>query len=878
MINIKKIVSILMSVLLIAGSIAAPAFADDTEDILEFAPISNFVGNTAKMEFADSLSGKALRVTGVKDGYINYGTKLWGYSEPQDWSGYKYCNLVVKNNDTSKASTAFIIMTPLLNKTEISSSDLSAGYWMKKITIAGSSWTLLSVPMAEIANKGVAPAVKDAVGGITLAQTYGDFYVDSFWFSMEAPEETQIVSTSIPDGYDDVSVDSPSFTFTYNNDLASEDKQSSVIALKDSSDNSVEVSAQYSGNKLTVELKDSLEYGKSYSLSVSGVKSTIGVEVKSTILNFKTTAVTDSVIAATPVITSSADTVQASVTVSNFKEESASATLVLAAYDEYGKMIKEKTAIEPIELEAGETDKPITAEISGYADEKVCAFVIDTVDERNLLSSDYASLPPQEPTDFPIASQTVATAFDSGSCDFANDVVTYDAKLNGTMKRTILMSILSDDEVTHMSLLHNDSEGNVNARYQMIGADDSGDYVIELKGRMIDNALTGNFSYLSESDKQVVYDTAKSLKNSDDALKLLNDYSKVFQLDDSMLADDTLMLMTAESLCYNKSNYSDFNDVVNFTKEVVEVCSNLNSQTWDTLADYVISNEKILINTDIDDFKDLSESNRNKVCYSISPLTFSSLSDLNKKLSAATDDYLGSLEEVKVNNRPSSGGGGGGGGYSVSAPVVVVPPVVETPVPEVPVVPVTPAPEAFEFDDLADFDWAQESIESLLAEGVISQSSDAKYRPADRITRAEFVKLLVCALYDAAEAADGEFADVSKDEWCYNYIAIAAKHGLINGREDGSFGKNDDITRQEMAAVIYRAIIDLNLNLASGLSEYSYSDDTAIADYAKDAVYALYHSGIMSGMDDGSFAPAENANRAQAACVIDRIMKGVDHE
>ena len=875
MINIKKIVSILMSVLLIAGTIAVPAFADDAEDILEFAPISNFVGNTAKMEAADSLSGVALRVTGVKDGYINYGTKVWGYSEPQDWSAYKYCNLVVKNNDTSKATSVFIIMTPLLNKTEISASDLSAGYWMKKITIAGSSWTLISVPMAEIANKGAAPAVKNAVGGIVLAQTYGDFYVDSFWFSTEAPEETQLISTSIPDGYDDVNPGSASFTFTYSDDLASEDKQHGVISLKDSFGNSVEVSAQYSGNKITITPQKTLEYGTSYSMKISGVMDKKGVMASEYTYNFTTTQV--SVVATTPVITSSSDTVQASVTVSNFKEEPASATLVLASYDEHGKMIKEKTAIESIELEAGETDKPITAEITGYSDEKVCAFVIDTVDERNLLSSDYESLPPQEPEDFSTASQTVATAFDSGSCDFANDVVTYDAKLNGTMKRTILMSILSGDEVTHMSLIHNDAEGNVNASYQMTNKDASGDYVIELKGRMIDGTLTGNFSYLSDSDKEVVYDTAKSLKNSDDALELLKDYCKAFQLDEATLADDTLMLMTAESLCYNKSDFDEFNDVVSFTKKAVEVCSKLNSQTWDTLADYVINNEEILIDTNISDFKELSTNKRNKVCYSISPLTFSSLSDLNKKLSDATDDYLDSLEEDKPSKKPSSGKGSGGG-YSVTAPVVVVPPAEETPAPVVPVVPVTPAPGTFAFDDLTEFPWASESIGNLLAKGVISKSDDAKYRPADNITRAEFVKLVVCALYDATEAADGEFADVSKDEWCHSYIAIAAKHGLINGREDGTFGKNDNITRQEMAAVIHRAILDLNLNLPAGLSEYSFSDDAFIADYAKDAVYALYHTGIMAGMEDGSFAPSENANRAQAACVIDRIMKGADHE
>jgi len=861
-----------MSVLLIAGSIAAPVFAADSEPVYAMPGVESLSALVkdphATMVATDSLSGQSLKLYGPKSGTVAQATKYYGYDELQDWSDYKFVNVLVKNNNGA-TNTKFYFATH--HEVGLKEFSMSKTFSVKSITASAvSGWQLLSVDISSITAK--------PIGGFAIVQIYGNALLDAMWLSVEAPKGIQLVSTSIPDGYDDVNADSASVTFTYDAELAPAEKQRGVFSLTDSSANTVEVDVQCSGSKLTIAPKSRLEYGESYSLSVSGVKNTLGVEAKSTTLSFKTADAAGSVVSATPVITTSDGTAQASVTVSNFKDVSASATLVLACYDGNGKMIKSKTDIKPISLDIGETDKPITAEVTGYSGETIYAFVIDSIEERNLLSSAYASLPAKEPDAFPIGSYTAATAFASGSCNFANDVVTFDdAKLNGGMKRTLLMSILYGDEVTHMSLLHNDADGNVNVSYPMINeVDKSGDYVIELKGWKLDGALTGNYTYLSDAGKQEVYDDATSLTGSSDALKLLKDNSKAFQLDDSTLENDTLMLMTAESLYYNKSTYTDFNDVVSFSKEAVQVCSELNSQTWDTLADYVINNEDILINTNIEDFKALSSSNRNKVCYSITPLTFESLSDLNKKLADATDDYLESLKEEKPSKRPSSGGGGGG--YSVSAPAVVVPPVVETPVPVAPVAPVTPAPEAFAFDDLAGYDWAQESINSLFAKGVISKSDNAKYRPADRITRAEFVKLVVSALYDASEAADGEFADVSKDEWCYSYIAIAAKRGLVNGREDGTFGKNDYITRQEMAAVIHRALLDLNINLASGLSEYSYGDDAAIADYAKDAVYALYHTGIMKGMADDSFAPAENANRAQAACVIDRIMKGADHE
>ena len=282
--------------------------------------------------------------------------------------------------------------------------------------------------------------------------------------------------------------------------------------------------------------------------------------------------------------------------------------------------------------------------------------------------------------------------------------------------------------------------------------------------------------------------------------------------------------------------------------------------------------EVLLSDYNLSYFENLSATKRNKVCKLIDDLEFSSLKDLEDKLSDAIDDYKSSLKSDS--GKSSGGGGGGGGGYSLQTPVV---PEVSTP--EVPIVnPITPENTGYEFADLKDFGWAKESISFLASKGIISKPTDKMFRPGDMITRGEFVKLLVCALYADDANSEAKFTDVNQNDWCYPYVATAFKNGLITGREDGSFGKNDSITRQEMAAVIYRAIVNKKINTPSSLSEYSYSDDSQIAEYAKDAVYALYHTGIMSGMGENNFAPDENANRAQAACVIHRVLKGADNE
>ena len=161
---------------------------------------------------------------------------------------------------------------------------------------------------------------------------------------------------------------------------------------------------------------------------------------------------------------------------------------------------------------------------------------------------------------------------------------------------------------------------------------------------------------------------------------------------------------------------------------------------------------------------------------------------------------------------------------------------------------------------------------SLADKNIISQAENKLYRPLDSITRAEFIKLLVCALYSADENAKSEFSDIPQTDWSYPYVSTALSLGLVNGREDGSYGKDASITRQEMAAIICRALINKGINLNSDNS-VKYSDDSAIDGYALDAVYTVKAAGIMSGMENNVFAPAENANRAQAAVVIDRLIK-----
>jgi len=196
-----------------------------------------------------------------------------------------------------------------------------------------------------------------------------------------------------------------------------------------------------------------------------------------------------------------------------------------------------------------------------------------------------------------------------------------------------------------------------------------------------------------------------------------------------------------------------------------------------------------------------------------------------------------------------------------------------TPTPDVPDTPATPEPPAsdkFEFVDLNEASWAEKSVEKLLEKGIISESEDKKFNPNNNVKREEFIKMVVLANGIYNDAAECSFTDVSEDSWYNKYVASAYEKGIITGRDDGTFGEGEYITREEMAAIIYRANKE---TLAKPENIGGFSDDGEIAEWAKEAVYALKEQNIVNGMGDNLFAPGQNVTRAMTAKVIAGLIK-----
>nr|WP_312579435.1 S-layer homology domain-containing protein [Sedimentibacter sp.] len=163
--------------------------------------------------------------------------------------------------------------------------------------------------------------------------------------------------------------------------------------------------------------------------------------------------------------------------------------------------------------------------------------------------------------------------------------------------------------------------------------------------------------------------------------------------------------------------------------------------------------------------------------------------------------------------------------------------------------------------------WAQATIQKWVDEGRISGYTDGSFKPNANITRAEFVKL-VNGLIDYDTKGNISFNDVKTGDWFYDAVSIANEIGYISGYPDKSFRPNDNITREQAAAILSRIqYLGENTDVAK-----DFSDNEKISSWALGTVGAAAEAGFISGYENGSFKPLNNLTRAEAVTMLDNVL------
>ncbi len=214
----------------------------------------------------------------------------------------------------------------------------------------------------------------------------------------------------------------------------------------------------------------------------------------------------------------------------------------------------------------------------------------------------------------------------------------------------------------------------------------------------------------------------------------------------------------------------------------------------------------------------------------------------------------------------TTGGSGGGGGSSVSSSSGISNVKLPTAVAEKSVT------LKIKFEDLDSVDWAYKDIAELYEKGIVSGYSEYSFKPEYSVTREQFVKMLVCALgYENEVAENSGFFDVSAGSWYEKYVDIAYAKGIINGVGENKFGTGENISRQDMSVIIYNALEQKGYTPQN--AKLVFDDADMCGEYAKQAVAELGSMGIVTGIGDNKFNPTGTATRAEAAVILNRMLK-----
>lgn len=264
---------------------------------------------------------------------------------------------------------------------------------------------------------------------------------------------------------------------------------------------------------------------------------------------------------------------------------------------------------------------------------------------------------------------------------------------------------------------------------------------------------------------------------------------------------------------------------------------------------------------DLTDYNKLDADQKAEVDKEIAMDTYDTIDELQK----AVDSEVSAAKKATSGRVPSGSGGGSGSGSKKNNQTIVVKPVTEPEKEEEKEPEKTPEQQDV-FSDISAYGWAKDAIKYLYDSNVINGKGEGVFAPKDNVTREEFAKMLALAFDIKAEGKENSFTDVKDGAWYAEYVNTLASANIVNGRNDGSFGTGDYITREDIAVMIDRALTYKGIQLEG--KEVDAEDSDFISAYAKEAISKMCAKGIISGFDDGSLRPKDFADRAQTAQLI----------
>ncbi len=177
----------------------------------------------------------------------------------------------------------------------------------------------------------------------------------------------------------------------------------------------------------------------------------------------------------------------------------------------------------------------------------------------------------------------------------------------------------------------------------------------------------------------------------------------------------------------------------------------------------------------------------------------------------------------------------------------------------------------FPFIDVTDDNWFFDAVSYVYTEGMMNGTSHTTFSPRQATTRGMIVTILWRAENCPQVNIDTAFSDVTKGKYYHAAVSWANANGIVKGCGNGLFGPNDRITREQMAAILYRYAQYNNLDVSPCADLSRYSDAEQISPYAENALSWAIAEKLMIGTSTSNICPKGYASRAEAASILMRF-------
>ena len=173
------------------------------------------------------------------------------------------------------------------------------------------------------------------------------------------------------------------------------------------------------------------------------------------------------------------------------------------------------------------------------------------------------------------------------------------------------------------------------------------------------------------------------------------------------------------------------------------------------------------------------------------------------------------------------------------------------------------AGEGTGFSDVAADAWYTDAVAYVRDNGLMGGTSDTTFEPEGTMTRSMLSATLYRLAGSPTVTGEDAFSDTEEGVWYTDAVLWASQQGLVGGYGNGLFGTNDPVTREQIAVLLWRYA-----GSPAAEAGADFADESAISDYAVQAVDWARASGVVSGAEGNRFLPQSNATRVQVAAIL----------